>query len=132
MTQLTKFSVTIRKGKLEGESPAASYGGKLRYIALPTNEDGTTALLSQTIGFHGCLGGDAWFNVLDFNGQPVKISTRAAPNVAHIPNYLAQAPNMVPVKDPSQFEGIMFLIPVLDRAEEEDKTLDLYCEPASH
>ncbi len=128
MSQLTKYSVTVRKGKLEGDRATPVYGGKLRFIGLPVNSDGTPALSGQSISFHGCFGGDAWFRVMDYNGRVVKIATRAEANPAHIPNYLAAAPIMLPIQDPSLFEGINFLIPVLDRAEEEDKTLDLYCE----
>lgn len=128
MAQLTKYSVTVRKGKLEGEGAAPVYGGKLRFIGLPVNPDGTPALSSQSISFHGCFGGDAWFRVMDYNGQMVKISTRADANPAHIPNYLDAAPIMLPIRDPNLFDGLYFLIPVLERAESEDRTLDLYCE----
>jgi len=125
---LSKQSTTIEKGKTEA-APIYTMGGKVRFIGLPCRPDGSVNLVSQWITFRGCFGGDAWFNVLDYTGKVLRVSTRVDQNLAHIANYLDAAKAMLPI-DGSQFQGVQFIIPVLERAEDENKALDFYWEPA--
>jgi hypothetical protein len=125
---LSKQSTTIEKGKTEA-GPIYTMGGKVRFIGLPCKPDGSVDLVSQWITFRGCFGGDVWFNVLDYSGKALRISTRVDQNIAHIPNYLDVGRAMLPI-DGRQFQGVQFIIPVLDRAEDSAKALDLYWEPS--
>ncbi len=123
--QLIRQSTTIKKGELDAD-PVYTEGRALKYIALPVDPTGKVSLASGSITFKGAFGNDPFFNVLDYTGKVLRISTRVDPSVPHIPNYLDAAPALVPVQNPSLFEGIMVLIPILDRAEMEDKQLILY------
>jgi hypothetical protein len=124
-----KQSTTIEKGMVDGK-PFHTMGGRIKFIGLPCKPDGSVNLVSQYLTFRGCLGGDSWFNILDYSGRVLRISTRVDANVAHIANYLDVSKAMLPI-DGSQFEGVQFIIPVLERNENEAKTLEFWCAPGS-
>jgi hypothetical protein len=123
--QLIKITTTIKKGELDAR-PVYTEGKALKFIALPVDPLGKVALTSGSISFKGCFGNDPFFNVLDYTGKVVKISTRVDPSIPHIPNYLDAAPALLPIQDPGLFEGIQVLVPILDRAETEDRDIILY------
>jgi hypothetical protein len=123
--QLERQSTTIKKGELDGK-PVFTGGKVVKYIALPVDPSGKVSLSSRLITFKGCFGGDPFFNLLDYSGEVLMISTRVNPSVPHIDNYQDAAPILLPIKNPDLFSGIQVIIPILDRAETEDKELILY------
>jgi hypothetical protein len=123
--QLERQSTVVKKGKLDA-NPVYTGGRAVKFIALPVDQSGKVSLASSTISFKGCFGNDAFFNVLDSTGRILKVSTRIDPSVPHIDNYLSVAPALLPFQNPALFEGIQVLIPILERAETEDKEIILY------
>ncbi len=123
--ELTKQSTIVKKGRMDG-NPVYTGGRVVKFIALPVDPSGKVSLTSSTISFKGCFGGDAFFNVLDSTGRVLKVTTRVDPSAPHMDNYLDAAPILLPIQNPSLFEGIQVLIPILERVEAENKEIIFY------
>jgi hypothetical protein len=123
--QLERQSTVVKKGRPDA-NPVYTGGKAIKFIALPVDRSGKVSLASSWISFKGCLGNDAFFSVLDTTGKVLKISTRIDPSIPHIDNYLSAAPALLPILDPHLFEGIQVVVPILERAETEDKELIFY------
>jgi hypothetical protein len=125
--RFTKLSTKILKGKSEG-SPVYTAGSKVRLLGLPVTPDGSIALSGKSLTFMGMFPSASQFTVLDYDGDPLKISVRGV-SIAHVDNYLDAAPVMLPVRNPELFEGITMIIPVSNVVEAEDRVIDIYIEP---
>lgn len=126
MSKFLKVSTTIPQGKSEG-NPIPCGGRQLRVIGVPVDEAGRVALEGSAISFLGCFDISPFFVVREPGGQPLQVKTMVSvPNPAHIPNFLPAEKVILPVANPSWFEGFVALIPVTDLVQSEDRTLDFY------
>jgi hypothetical protein len=127
--KFAKTTTVIGKNSQEGK-PVYTGGAKVRFIGLPVNMDGSSALNGTALTFRGMFEGAPMFQVLDYSGSPLQIATRGV-SVAHIDNYLDAAPILLPVKAPELFEGITVIIPVSNQIERDDRAIDIYFEPSN-
>lgn len=115
------------KSKIEANSASGeaiyTYGAGILFVGIPKG------MISSQISFLGSFDGFAFFPILDYSGQPVKISTKIqqpAPN----PGTLITAPlAILPIAQPALFRGILMIQPVSSSIENADASIEFYFEP---
>ena len=121
------YKLVIARGKtLSG--PAYTQGAPVRYIKVPVNhEDGSLVLKGRILGFVGSFSGGEWFTVNLPGGIPLAIVVQATQAVIQEGN-LEPDPVVLPVRDFLFTEGIKMIRVSIDRPQEEDIELTIYCE----
>jgi hypothetical protein len=126
--KLRAQTALIPAGKTDSAAAVFSAGARLRFIALPTTQDGKMAMTGKNITFKGAMNGQEFFSVLDYSGKILEIPLAAAQQNLHIPNFLATSPAHLPIANAVLFEGIEMLIVSVDQPQKEDQKLTLYFE----
>lgn len=127
--EFSKQTTLIGKGLNEAK-PVFTGGSRLRFIGLPTNENGGVALDSQFFTFKGSITGTDWFTINDLTGKPLVVITRISQGVITAPGALKAGPAMLPLGDSigSLFEGIQVIIPMVNLPETQDRNIEIYFE----
>lgn len=106
--------------------PFYTAGASIHFLILPTYpETGIVSLEGTELTVEGSFDGSLWFSVNDFNGAPLRISTRVAQTVGHIPSGLDAAPAVLPIRQPELFTGIQMVAFRSNRIESEDRRIDI-------
>lgn len=124
--KFAKQTSTIAKGQTEG-TPVYIGGAGIRFLGLPVLPTGQVALNGTSLFFKGMFENSPQFQVLDYTGAPLTIPIKGV-SMPHIPSGMDAAPAMLPVQDWILFEGLAVIIPVVDRMQSEEKSIDIYFE----
>ena len=126
-TQFTQYKSTFEKAKNEGS--LVYIGGKrIRLIGFPVNADGSVSLKGKTLTFKGMLPNSDQFQVLDYDGTPLRFTIPSA-GFSKIPNFIHPSPVMLPVKNPELFEGVSAIIPMVDSVQVENIQIEIHTDP---
>jgi hypothetical protein len=121
MAKPIKMKSKIVASSAEGAA-VYSNGAGVIFVGIPKG------MVGNSLTFLGSFDGFAFFPVLDYSGQPVRISTRI-PQPAPDPDVFSDASAAIfPIAQPALFRGMQMIRPVSSSLENSESSIEFYFE----